>query len=377
MSGRILVSLDGGGSATIWPELTTSNIAAEQLAIAGMKVKGLLEESLRPKEPVDARQLTIEHVLPQTLTDAVRTEFGATLPAEAEVAFEHERLVHTLGNLTLTGYNSELSNRPFSQKRTMLAESGVRMNQTIAEHSTWGASEITDRGQTLAERIIELWPGPNEKLVGVRDRESELRVDVATVLAGLPSGRWTTYGEVAVAVGSHPVPVGSAIASHPMPNPWRVLQSGGTVSAQFRWTDQHRTDDPRDLLRAEGVHVDVAGRADPEQFMDAVELAAGMGLDIDASTLRRRRRRQARKTTTDPGALGVQQAAFWESVQQWGRQHATHASFHRSPGRRHWANRIIRERPGDFRDPGQADLLVQWLVRTADDFVRVLHARHA
>ena len=44
MSGRILVSLDGGGSATIWPELTTSNIAAEQLAIAGMKVKGLLEE---------------------------------------------------------------------------------------------------------------------------------------------------------------------------------------------------------------------------------------------------------------------------------------------------------------------------------------------
>ena len=144
MSGRILVSLDGGGSATIWPELTTSNIAAEQLAIAGMKVKGLLEESLRPKEPVDARQLTIEHVLPQTLTDAVRTEFGATLPAEAEVAFEHERLVHTLGNLTLTGYNSELSNRPFSQKRTMLAESGVRMNQTIAEHPTWGASEITD-----------------------------------------------------------------------------------------------------------------------------------------------------------------------------------------------------------------------------------------
>ncbi len=111
--------------------------------------------------------------------------------------------------------------------------------------------------------------------------------------------------------------------------------------------------------------------------MDAVELAAGMGLDIDASTLRRRRRRQARKTTTDPGALGVQQAAFWESVQQWGRQHATHASFHRSPGRRHWANRIIRERPGDFRDPGQADRLVQWLVRTADDFVRVLHALRA
>lgn len=394
-----------------------------------------LEESLRPKEPVDAKQLTIEHVLPQTLTDAVRAEFAASLPAEAEVALEHELLVHTLGNLTLSGYNSELSNRPFSQKRTMLAESGVRMNQTIAEHPTWGASEITERGQALAERIIGLWPGPNENLVGARDRESELRLDVATVLAGIPSGRWTTYGEVAVVVGSHPVPVGQTIANHAMPNPWRVLNAGGTVSAQFRWTDQHRTDDPRDLLSAEGVDFDDSGRADPEQFMDAVELAAGMGLDIDASTLRRRRRRQARKATTDPGALGVQQAAFWESVQQSGRQRATHASFHRTPGRRHWypvhpagftpgvnlivntskkrvyveayieggkeqfhalhaqrqeierdlgypvewreqpekkASRIIRERPGDFRDPAQADQLVQWLVRTADDFVRVL-----
>ena len=262
-----------------------------------------------------------------------------------------------------------------------------------------------------------------------------MRLDVAAVLAGIPSGRWTTYGEVAVVVGSHPVPVGSAIANHPMPNPWRVLQSGGTVSDQFRWTDRGRTDDPRDLLRDEGVDFEEAGRADPERFMDAVELASGVGMDIDASTLRRRRRRQARKTTTDPGALGVQQVAFWGSVQDWGREHATHASFHRSPGRRHWysvepaglalqvnlnvntmkprvyveiyleggkeqfhalhnqrkeiegdlgyavewreqpekkASRIIRERPGDFRDPAQADQLVQWLVRTADDFVRVL-----
>ena len=126
-------------------------------------------------------------------------------------------------------------------------------------------------------------------------------LDVATVLAEIPSGRWTTHGEVAVVVGSHPVPVGQAIANHTMPNPWRVLNAGGTLSAQFRWTDQHRTDDPRDLLRAEGVDVDVAGRADPEQFMDAVELAAGMGLDIDASTLRRRRRRQARQ----PQILGA------------------------------------------------------------------------
>ena len=90
--------------------------------------------------------------------------------------------------------------------------------------------------------------------------------------AGIPSGRWTTYSEVAVVVGSHPVPVGQTIANHAMPNPWRVLNAGGTVSAQFRWTDQYRTDDPRALLRSEGVGFGEGGRADPGRFVDAVEL---------------------------------------------------------------------------------------------------------
>ena len=86
-----------------------------------------LEEAYRPKEIVDldSRHLTIEHVLPQTMTDSVRETFAAGFSADADIDYEHERVVHTLGNLTLSGYNSELSNKPFEEKRMMLAKSGV------------------------------------------------------------------------------------------------------------------------------------------------------------------------------------------------------------------------------------------------------------
>lgn len=55
--------------------------------------------------------------------------------------------------------------------------------------------------------------------------------DLHTVLAGLAPGRWTSYGDLAAAIGSHPVPVGSHLAGcRSCPNPWRVLNADGRVS---------------------------------------------------------------------------------------------------------------------------------------------------
>ncbi|MFI9052197.1 DNA-binding protein [Streptomyces sp. NPDC053427] len=83
------------------------------------------------------------------------------------------------------------------------------------------------------------------------------------LLAALPSGRWTTYGDVATAVGSHAVPIGTHLATcGQCPHAWRVLNSEGHVSAGFRWTDPTRTDSPADVLAAEGVSFDT-GAADP------------------------------------------------------------------------------------------------------------------
>ena len=240
-----------------------------------------LEESYGSKEVVDPKSLTIEHVLPQTLTDAVRQEFAAGLADDANVAAEHERIVHTVGNLTLTGYNSELGNRPFTVKRAMLAGSGLLMNQKIASNGAWGVHEINARGADLAGKIIGLWPGPNEALAGIGDEEpSEIRRLVAAIVAEIPAGRWTSYGEVALVASSYPQPVAAIITTHLMQGAWRVLQTGGTISSGFRWLDPERSDDPRAYLESEGLTFDDEGHAAAERFIDARELAELAGLEV-------------------------------------------------------------------------------------------------
>lgn len=113
-----------------------------------------LEESYGAKETVDLSKLNIEHVMPQTLTQEWKEALG-------EFAEEiHEGMVHLLGNLTLTGYNPELSNSPFAVKREKLAQSNVEMNKEIAQETEWTQVQIAERGRRLAERALELWPGP-------------------------------------------------------------------------------------------------------------------------------------------------------------------------------------------------------------------------
>ncbi|MCG8926869.1 DUF262 domain-containing protein [Lentzea sp. CC55] len=119
-----------------------------------------LEVGYRSKEPVELTSLTIEHVLPQTSTDAWEQAVSADLEPGESYEQVHDALVHTLGNLTLTGYNSELSNSPFDVKKAQLAKSGLVMNQHIAAQAEWGRPQILARADALAERVIALWPGP-------------------------------------------------------------------------------------------------------------------------------------------------------------------------------------------------------------------------
>lgn len=118
-----------------------------------------LENSFRPKEPIKAASYTIEHVMPQRLTP----EWKEVLGDIAEAV--HQRLVHTLGNLTLTGYNSELSCRPFEDKLNMAAggflASPLALNDFVRKQSVWGESQILERGSLLAQRICEVWPEPD------------------------------------------------------------------------------------------------------------------------------------------------------------------------------------------------------------------------
>lgn len=190
----------------------------------------------------------------------------------------HESLVHTLGNLTLTGYNSALSNSDFAVKRPQLATSGVRMNQEIAQQERWGKPQIHARAAALADRVIATWPGPVH--VGAGEGSGVAWEVMDRALSGLPAGSWTTYGDLAALIGGHPVAVGARLSSKPVPNAHRVLQVDGSVAPAFRWLDRQRTDKPRDLLAGEGVVFDARDRASAAQRVGTDRLAELAGLGV-------------------------------------------------------------------------------------------------
>jgi len=233
-----------------------------------------LEESFQSKEPVDLSSLSIEHVMPQTLTGPWEKQLGSEVEEGETVAELHHSLLHTLGNLTLTGFNSTLSNSPYSIKRTKLIESGVSLSKSITPNDKWGRREILARADDLAGRIIATWPGPEEKAADTVDEPWEL---LAAALAELPAGSWTNYGELAVVIGSGSRAVGARMAEVPVPNAHRVLQVDGSVAEGFSWLEEGRTDDPRQMLASEGVTFDERGRADPAQRLTAEQLSELIG----------------------------------------------------------------------------------------------------
>lgn len=117
-----------------------------------------LEDSYGHKERVSKEALTVEHVLPQNPSDAAEAEWKATLPQAENWYPVHQQWVHTIGNLTLTGYNRELSNRKFSEKRAALLDSHVSLNRHFGEVPQWGPEEIRARGEQLADKVTSLWP---------------------------------------------------------------------------------------------------------------------------------------------------------------------------------------------------------------------------
>ena len=241
-----------------------------------------LEEDYRHGEPLDFSQaaLTIEHLLPQSLTPEWE-EILAAGASEGETPEEvHASLVHTLGNLTLTAYNAKLANDSFHAKRKLLADSGLAMNREIADASGWGRAEIQARGQALSQRIVSIWPSPDESVTAPPPPGPRWAL-MNQVLAILPAGRWTSYSDVADVIGSHQVAVGNRLANVIVPNAHRVLRLNGQISPDFRWPDPQRTDDPREVLKREGVRFDEWGRAVPEQRMVAADLAEAMEFDTN------------------------------------------------------------------------------------------------
>ncbi|WJI99219.1 DUF262 and DUF1524 domain-containing protein [Helicobacter pylori] len=113
-------------------------------------------ENFDTKEPVDTQKCNIEHIMPQTLTPEWQRDLGENFEAI------HEKYLHTIGNLTLTGYNYEYSNKPFQEKRDMekgFKQSPLRLNQSLKD-SAFGEEEIKKRANELADWALKIWTYP-------------------------------------------------------------------------------------------------------------------------------------------------------------------------------------------------------------------------
>jgi uncharacterized protein with ParB-like and HNH nuclease domain len=110
-----------------------------------------IEESFRHKEQISFDNLTIEHILPQTLNNWWKDHLGQ----DWEITYE--LFLHTIGNLTLTAYNGELSNSDFVTKKKEYQNSHLELNSYFQDIDTWKREDIEKRAENLSHEIVNIW----------------------------------------------------------------------------------------------------------------------------------------------------------------------------------------------------------------------------
>ncbi|WP_101023943.1 DUF262 and DUF1524 domain-containing protein [Helicobacter pylori] len=114
-------------------------------------------ENFDTKEPVNTQECTIEHIMPQTLTEEWERDLGENFQAI------HDKYLNTIGNLTLTGYNEKYSNNSFQEKRDMekgFKQSPLKLNQSLKDLEVFGEKEIEKRANDLADWALKIWTYP-------------------------------------------------------------------------------------------------------------------------------------------------------------------------------------------------------------------------
>lgn len=109
------------------------------------------------KEKVNINdKITIEHIMPQTLTPQWQISLGKN--------FEqiYQSYLHTIGNLTITAYNPELSNKTFDEKVEIFKKSNISICRDITEYSIWNDTSIVDRACNLFDIALNIWGLPEK-----------------------------------------------------------------------------------------------------------------------------------------------------------------------------------------------------------------------
>ncbi|PUD79097.1 hypothetical protein C2R62_05870 [Helicobacter pylori] len=114
-------------------------------------------ENFDTKEPVNTQECTTEHIMPKTLNWEWERDLGENFQAI------HDKYLHTIGNLTLTGYNEKYSNNSFQEKRDMekgFKQSPLKLNQSLRDLEVFGEEQIKKRANDLADWALKIWTYP-------------------------------------------------------------------------------------------------------------------------------------------------------------------------------------------------------------------------
>jgi uncharacterized protein with ParB-like and HNH nuclease domain len=144
-------------------------------------------ENFENREKIDLQKLlankeiTIEHIMPQTLSKVWQNEIGINYDQI------HSTYLHTIGNLTLSAYNSEMSNKSFSEKKTInggFNQSKLFLNEFIKLQDKWNDKAIVLRANILIERSLKIWKSCKTNYENVRDIENTYGLNDDTNFTG-------------------------------------------------------------------------------------------------------------------------------------------------------------------------------------------------
>lgn len=186
-----------------------------------------LERASRHKEKVQLAPLQIEHVLPQRLSGADAADWKKMLGDSWRA--DHERVVHTLGNLTLTGFNQKMSNKAFGVKRTTLKASKLNLNEHFHGLRRWTTEAIDARGQQLGEAFLTRFP-----VVGEPPPASEQEVQEKSRKADRNRAFWRKVADVIAETD------GDSMAGNPSGKPYLDLPTSFRCLKIVPWFDRRQ-----------------------------------------------------------------------------------------------------------------------------------------
>lgn len=152
-------------------------------------------ENENSNEQINVDSLSIEHILPQKENALVWKKSLGEKYAET-----YTNYLHTLGNLTITGYNSELGTKSFPEKKKMIADKSKAkvLNKSILEVDTWDENAIINRAKSLASLALKIFAFEKVEIVetkNVSEDEVVYSLEDSNNMAGTTPLSYSFYGE--------------------------------------------------------------------------------------------------------------------------------------------------------------------------------------